>query len=190
MTTPDMSSPDMTTPGTAALPPTMIDVDSLGGGTAIAVSASVGTGVVLVVPDGQEADWTASISDPALGRFVAGGDMGGWIARPGIEVLGVGQFDVTVTGPSGTVGTFTVTAVDPAEPPMIADPSTDPEVTEAAAASVGMMEAEATAAIEAAGGSVRVVSRDGEDFPVTMDYRFDRVNLSIVEGIVTEASIG
>lgn len=180
----------MSTPGAAALPPTMIDVDSLGGDAAVAVSAQVGTAVVLVVPDGQEGAWTATTSDPALGRFVAGGDMGGWTARPGIEVLGVGQFEVTVTGPDGPVGTFTVSAVDPDEPPLIAEPSADPAIAAAAAGSVGMSESEATAAIAAAGGSVRVVSRDGEDFPMTMDYRFDRVNLRIEDGIVTDATIG
>lgn len=180
----------MSTPGAQALPPTMVDVDSLGGDTAMAVSAPVGTAVVLVVPDGQEGVWTASTSDPALGRFVEGGDKGGWTARPGIEVLGAGQFEVTVTGPDGAGGAFTVIAVEAGEPPMVGDPATDPAIADAADAVVGLSEAEATSAIEAAGGTVRIVSRDGEDFPVTMDYRFDRVNLRIVDGVVTEATIG
>jgi hypothetical protein len=35
-----------------------------------------------------------------------------------------------------------------------------------------------------------VVSRDGEQFPVTMDYDPNRLNLVVVDGIVTEARFG
>lgn len=64
------------------------------------------------------------------------------------------------------------------------DPDFDPGVL------VGTDLAEATAIAEKAGFGVRVVSVDGEDFAVTSDYRTDRVNLTLVEDRVTEATIG
>ena len=44
--------------------------------------------------------------------------------------------------------------------------------------------------IEEAGYEWRVVKRDLEDFPVTMDYRPTRINLTIKEGIVYKVSVG
>lgn len=55
---------------------------------------------------------------------------------------------------------------------------------------VGIPEAEAIAAIEQAGWQARVVERDGEAFPVTMDYREDRINLVVTGGLVTSATVG
>lgn len=55
---------------------------------------------------------------------------------------------------------------------------------------LGQTEAIATAAAQAADRPVRVVQRDGESFPVTMDYRPDRVNLQIAGGIVIAADGG
>jgi len=55
---------------------------------------------------------------------------------------------------------------------------------------VGMTESEATVVIERAGFTVRVVARDGETFMVTEDFRADRVNVVVVEGVVTDAYMG
>lgn len=55
---------------------------------------------------------------------------------------------------------------------------------------LGLTEQEAMAAIRAAGRPVRVVMRDGEGLAATMDYREDRVNLTITEGRVTAISGG
>jgi hypothetical protein len=55
---------------------------------------------------------------------------------------------------------------------------------------VGVPEDEAVAAIEEAGWQARVVERDGEPFPATMDYREDRINLVVAGGLVTEATVG
>jgi heat shock protein HslJ len=55
---------------------------------------------------------------------------------------------------------------------------------------VGMPEAEAQAAVEGAGLTFRVVSRDGESFAVTDDYSLTRINVVVVDGAVTEATIG
>ena len=55
-----------------------------------------------------------------------------------------------------------------------------------------MKETEAIDMIEKQGGQInyRIVKRDGESFPVTMDYRMDRINLEIENGVITNASIG
>lgn len=37
--------------------------------------------------------------------------------------------------------------------------------------------------------TVRVVHRDGEDFNITADIRSDRINLSVRDGVVFEASV-
>ncbi len=80
------------------------------------------------------------------------------------------------------------TAVAPA-----VDPAVDPDMSVAqdvADSVLGMSEAEATKTVEAKGLSVRVGSRDGEDFPLTMDYRTDRVTLTVIADKVTAATPG
>ena len=73
------------------------------------------------------------------------------------------------------------------------DPAVDPDMSvaqEVADSVVGMSEAEATKTAEAKGLTVRVGSRDGEDFPLTMDYRTDRVTLTVIADKVTAATPG
>jgi hypothetical protein len=53
-----------------------------------------------------------------------------------------------------------------------------------------MSEAEATKTAEAKGLTVRVGSRDGEDFPLTKDYRLDRVTLTVQADKVTAVTVG
>jgi hypothetical protein len=36
----------------------------------------------------------------------------------------------------------------------------------------------------------RVVSRDGEDYPATLDYRLDRVSVTIKNGLISRADVG
>ena len=58
---------------------------------------------------------------------------------------------------------------------------------------IGMSEAEAIETIAGISSEYltpRIVRRDDENFIVTMDYRLDRINLEIDNGIVTQASIG
>lgn len=54
----------------------------------------------------------------------------------------------------------------------------------------GVDEATAVQQIEAAGYTFRVVMIDGESFPMTMDYRLDRINLTLENGIVVDATWG
>jgi hypothetical protein len=58
---------------------------------------------------------------------------------------------------------------------------------------IGMSEAEAIetiAGISSEPLTSRIVRRDEESFMITMDYRTDRINLQIDNGIVTTANIG
>lgn len=55
---------------------------------------------------------------------------------------------------------------------------------------LGMSEAEATSTAEGNGWVVRVAARDGEQFALTMDYNPKRVNLTVVDGVVTDVFIG
>ena len=58
---------------------------------------------------------------------------------------------------------------------------------------IGMSEAEAIetiAGISSEALTSRIVRRDEESFMITMDYRLDRINLQIDDGIVTTTSIG
>jgi hypothetical protein len=54
----------------------------------------------------------------------------------------------------------------------------------------GMAEGYAIEQIEAAGYEWRVVQRDLEMFPATKDYRPNRINLTIKEGIVYKVNVG
>ena len=66
-----------------------------------------------------------------------------------------------------------------------------PESVAAFAASlVGLPTKQAKAQISDEGYEVRVISVDGDSRPVTMDYRPDRINLTIVDGVVTRATQG
>ena len=53
-----------------------------------------------------------------------------------------------------------------------------------------MGESDAQVAAGERGLTVRVVARDGEYFAVTKDYRTDRVNFVINDGVVVKATIG
>lgn len=75
-------------------------------------------------------------------------------------------------------------------------PPTDPPPPESADATstlrhlVGLAEQEAEAHARESGLTWRVISRDGQDYPATMDYSTQRVNVTIENGIVTRATIG
>jgi len=104
--------------------------------------------------------------------------------------------------PRHTVSALPDEYVQQAEPiavePAVIEPAIDPAVDPSdamiadvdAAALVGSSEAEALELAKTNGWEARVVSRDGEDFPITMDYRGDRVNLTIVDDVVTASTVG
>lgn len=77
----------------------------------------------------------------------------------------------------------------PVDPPVLEEGAELP-VEGGIGSLIGLPEEEAVQVVEGAGWTTRVVARDGEQFAVTMDYRMDRVNLEIVDGVVTGATIG
>jgi hypothetical protein len=102
---------------------------------------------------------------------------------------------------------FGVADVDVAEPPvtdlpepMPIDTAPDVTVVEGPDAGgpgfdadlsniVGLPEVEAIESLSAKGLTVRVVERDGESFVITRDYRGDRVNLVVTNGMVVSATV-
>ena len=64
-------------------------------------------------------------------------------------------------------------------------------ITQARAKSlVGMKEAEAEGCATQLDWGYRVVSRDGEDYPATFDYRLDRVSVTIKSGLISRVVVG
>jgi len=55
---------------------------------------------------------------------------------------------------------------------------------------IGMKEGEAESCATQLDWGYRVVSRDGEDFPVTLDYRLDRVSVTIKSGLISRVDVG
>ena len=85
------------------------------------------------------------------------------------------------------------TPVDPMPVPLPAETgsgSVEPVPTIATSAPIGLSELEAIKLIESEGFTARVVARDGESLPATKDYRLDRVNISIENGVVVSAELG
>ncbi len=58
------------------------------------------------------------------------------------------------------------------------------------AAYLGLTVEEAGAMAEDEGRPWRVVSEDGEDLPVTMDFVEDRLNFAVEDGVVVEVTTG
>jgi len=68
-----------------------------------------------------------------------------------------------------------------------------PTVIAVSQEAIGMTEEEAIQTIEGISSeqlTARVVRRDDENFAVTMDYRINRINLEIDNGLVTKTFIG
>jgi hypothetical protein len=55
---------------------------------------------------------------------------------------------------------------------------------------IGMKEGEAESCATQLDWGYRVVSRDGEDFPATLDYRLDRVSVTIKNGVISRVDVG
>jgi len=72
-----------------------------------------------------------------------------------------------------------------------AQATTPVEITNAQAATlIGMKKQVAISCIQSLGGITRVAQEDGQFFPLTRDYRTDRVDLFITKGVITKVSVG
>jgi len=73
----------------------------------------------------------------------------------------------------------------------VAQPTSPVVITNAQAATlVGMKKQSAISCIQSLGGITRVAQEDGQFFPLTKDYRTDRVDLFITKGVITQVSVG
>lgn len=152
----------------------------------------------------------AAIAVFALTRSPAEDVTTGGTAGTGTGTTSPGTTGATTTAPETTTtapgaattappgGATTTVAPDPGPTACAAGapvPPPAPEPTDALrdsvrAALVGCPEADVETRAAAAGWSTRVVRRDGEDLPATMDYRPDRLNLAVENGTVTDLDIG
>ena len=93
--------------------------------------------------------------------------------------------------PSATTAAPETTAPDGTTAEGSVPDSSLPTLDSAADVLVGLTEAEAHDAAAEHGWTVRVARLDGEDQPLTMDFREDRVNVEITDGTVTSiVSVG
>ena len=162
-------------------PPSMIDptIDSY-------TEVNVGGFVVLMVDDSE--NWSVEIADTTLLKFQPGGDQGTYETYPGLEALAEGKTSVTAINGNGEKFDFVVNIKSKDSQLWGPDSMTLALAEEV----IGLTEQEAIELIENKSGLIiyRVVKRDGENFPVTMDYRLDRINLEITQGTVTYAYVG
>jgi ABC-type phosphate transport system substrate-binding protein len=96
---------------------------------------------------------------------------------------------LVLTGCAAPTPTASPSASAPADDPMDMD-AIAAKTLKFAETLFGMAEAYAIGKIEEAGYEWRVVQRDLEMFPATKDYRPNRINLTIKEGIVYKVSVG
>lgn len=162
-------------------PPSMID-PTIDGYTEV----NVGSFVVLMVEDAE--NWKVEITDPALLKFIQGGDQGTYETYPSLEALAEGKTEVIAINKNGE--RFKITVNVKAKNAQLWGP--DSMTLALAEQVIGLSEQEAIQLIENKSGQIsyRIVKRDGESFPVTMDYRLDRINLEITQDVVTYAYVG
>lgn len=105
-----------------------------------------------------------------------------------LALSGCAAQSASLSSSAPTQATLSESPSWPQEQPGSPDPTAIEELCSARA--VGLSEPEAVAAAGKIGAEVRIVKRDGEDFPVTMDYSSSRINLSITDGIVIDCTVG
>jgi hypothetical protein len=97
------------TGGSSALPPVIVEIDSLDGTT---VEVPEGGSVDLTGDDETYTAWTADIADPDVVEFEPGRDDGSAQFNPGLTAKSVGETEVTLeNGETGDSMTFTVEVV-------------------------------------------------------------------------------
>jgi hypothetical protein len=94
------------------------------------------------------------------------------------------QDKLQVTKPFEASGASTISRVDEPTPVDVVVPVLNPDSL------IGMPEDAALTTAAAAGCEMRVTSRDSTMYTTTRDFRADRVNVDIVNGRVTSASMG
>ena len=73
----------------------------------------------------------------------------------------------------------------------VVEPTSPVVITNAQAATlVGMKKQSAISCVQSLNGITRIAQEDGESFPLTRDYRTERVDLYISKGVITKVSVG
>lgn len=118
------------------------------------------------------------------------------ISAAAVAVVGAVLLAACSSG-SGDTPSQSPTPVDPsvspasASRPALPPPNAEnPDSAAVDAALAGLSQEQAESAAAAAGYTVRIASVDGEPRALTMDYRFDRINLELESGTVTAANVG
>lgn len=106
------------------------------------------------------------------------------LAIAGLSACGSDSEDSARSAPSA-VASPTATL-----PPPVESLDAEPDQELISAALVGLTKEQAEAAAAKAGYTVRVTQEDGQMFPMTMDYRTNRINIEVEDGVVTAASVG
>lgn len=110
-----------------------------------------------------------------------------------LTVAACGDDDETVESGSDTTGGEVADgpgAPTPIEPGDGATLPEEPDQAELDATYVGLSKDDAIAAAEEAQVPWRIEREDGEDFALTMDYRPDRVNFTVEDGVITAVRAG
>jgi hypothetical protein len=108
------------------------------------------------------------------------GDPGSVDAVPGeTKPVDTRPVDTVPVGPDAPVSTDAPAPTEPAAPDTTVGSTVPLDL-------VGLVLKEAEKVAEQQGFTVRVVREDGEDLAVTDDFRQDRVNVAVVDGVVTE----
>ncbi|WP_080796369.1 hypothetical protein [Corynebacterium pacaense] len=122
-TAPETSEVLTTSATASALGPIIVPADDLAEVSAVSISldrplsitAGAETTETATTTDAatatESADWTATISDPSVAEFVAGGVRNGARFNPGIKALKAGTSEVTLVGPDGVAHTLTLKVV-------------------------------------------------------------------------------
>lgn len=157
---------------------------------------TIGVGpLVLTDPLGDIADWTATFDPTGIAEFTPAHTDGTASFNATLSGLTEGKTTLTlrntVTGAQRTVN-VTVTGPAWATQQPVNDMELQAEKTQRFADTlVGLTKTAAlTQATEFTEYKVRIVAEDGTSYIVTMDYRTDRINLTLVDGRVTEATVG
>jgi hypothetical protein len=198
---PPASATDESEPASSSLAPTNVDLIQARSAP-LEVTMPLGTTVNLIGSAADPAEaWEAELSPavPQILFFLSGEALQ---ADPQLQAVLTGTVTVRLTNTqTGATATLTVTVVENptiGQGPIIEDSpapvdmsfTENPEGDALAKSVIGKTEQNALTTIAQKGYLARVVSRDGQGFPVTMDYSVGRINLVIVNSKVADAYKG
>ena len=181
----EIEKPESTTeiPGTArVIGPVILDEND--------IESTVTAGIDVIIFNLSEPEsWIAEINPVGLATFQPGRSDSGMIRNPTLYPVKSGLLTVVLSNNKGKLLEYKIKIEAPAISLVEGDQAA--EKSEIFGLSLlGMDELEATKQIESSGRVSRIAERDGESFALTADYSTNRINLTIVSGIVSAISVG